>query len=217
MSVYPTKLNSWQDVCRTVEKIGFLPLQECGLLGFSVEGMTESWRWEVNGKDNPWYWRYHIVKSRRVVYGKFFKKHIGFIARDWFADYANIRRDALLSLGAQKILKLFSDDVSLSSFDIKMLSGIGRSRELDQLLCELMMTGHLIISDFDKKASNWPMAVYQLPEAYLGCKVHTDLMPEESLRKLTDQCAGYVPSVKAKKIRAIMANRRDGLEAVKDE
>ncbi len=204
------KIRSWKQLCSAVEEIGFLPLQECGVPGFSVQAWTDPERWNADGAENPWYWRYEIVKSRKVCYGKFFRGHIGFISREWFPEFISIRRTGgPLSAEAAALLEPFSAGGELSSFNLKMLTCINSSRELDRLLIELMMHGRLLISGFEHKKDRhgkkygWPLGVYQTPEAYLGIGPASASVigrPERFIERVLE----YVPEVRPARIEKLI-------------
>jgi len=80
-----------------VEEIGFLPLLDSGINGFSAEEMVdEECRYVVfpdGGWDWPlWKWKGEIITEGGHVYGKFFAGKAGFISRKWWPHFCNYRR-----------------------------------------------------------------------------------------------------------------------------
>ena len=80
-----------------IHEVGFLPLLDSGICGFSAEEVvTDDCRYVVfddGGWDWPlWKWKGPIVSDGGCVYGKFFNKKAGFISREWWPDFCNYRR-----------------------------------------------------------------------------------------------------------------------------
>ena len=80
-----------------IHEVGFLPLLDSGIPGFSAEDVvTDDCRYVIlpdGGWDWPlWKWKGPIVSDGNCVYGKFFNKKAGFISRDWWPDFCNYRR-----------------------------------------------------------------------------------------------------------------------------
>ena len=76
----PARIQSWEELIRWVDEIGFLPLFQNEIDGFSVEENTaDLYWWTGNPDQDPWEWRALIARSGRVAYGKFFGKRAGFI------------------------------------------------------------------------------------------------------------------------------------------
>ena len=70
-----------------IQKIGFLPLLDSGIEGFSAEDIVAEdcgyvtfpeggWDWPL------WKWKGEIVQEMPCMYGKFFNKKAGFISRN---------------------------------------------------------------------------------------------------------------------------------------
>ena len=70
-----------------IQKIGFLPLLDSGIEGFSAEDIVAEdcgyVRLPEGGWDWPlWKWKGEIVQEMPCMYGKFFNKKAGFISRN---------------------------------------------------------------------------------------------------------------------------------------
>ena len=83
-----------------IQEIGFLPLLDSGIKGFSAEEMADDeCRYVVfpdGGWDWPlWKWKGPIVTESPCVYGKFFAQKAGFVSRDWWPDLYNYRRSRM--------------------------------------------------------------------------------------------------------------------------
>jgi len=80
-----------------IQQVGFLPLLDSGIRGFSAEEMVaEDCRYVTfpdGGWDWPlWKWKGPVVTEGNCVYGKFFNKKAGFVSRAWWPDLCNYRR-----------------------------------------------------------------------------------------------------------------------------
>ena len=86
----PARIQSWEELIRWVDEIGFLPLFQNEIVGFSAEENTADLYWCTGDPDqDPWEWRVLIARSDRVAYGNFFGKRAGFISKAWFPHFAN--------------------------------------------------------------------------------------------------------------------------------
>ena len=77
-----------------IQKIGFLPLLDSGIEGFSAEDIVAEdcgyVRLTEGGWDWPlWKWKGEIVQEMPCMYGKFFNKKAGFISQEWWPDFCN--------------------------------------------------------------------------------------------------------------------------------
>lgn len=87
-------VHSADELLAVIEKVGFLPLFETSIPGFSVENMTDAdYWWTGDERYDPWEWRIILTRTGKVAYGKFFGNKAGFISKKWFPYFANYRRD----------------------------------------------------------------------------------------------------------------------------
>ena len=80
-----------------IQEVGFLPLLDSGIAGYSAEAIVDDeCRYVVysdGGWDWPlWKWKGPIVQEGGCVYGKFFAGKAGFVSREWWPDLCNWRR-----------------------------------------------------------------------------------------------------------------------------
>ena len=78
-----------------IQEIGFLPLLDSGISGYSAEEMVaDDCRYVVlpdGGWDWPlWKWKGPIITESDCVYGKFFAGKAGFISREWWPDFLQL-------------------------------------------------------------------------------------------------------------------------------
>ena len=87
------KIKSQQQLCELIDEIGFLPLFEGILPGFSVMELTRDmdW-WSDHPERDPWHWREFIAREGKIAYGKMFRKKSGFVSRECYPRFSNFRR-----------------------------------------------------------------------------------------------------------------------------
>lgn len=87
-------LHSPEELLALIDKVGFMPLFENRIPGFSVENLTDAaYWWTGDEATDPWEWRMLLARTGKVAYGKFFGNKAGFVSRKWFPYFANYRRD----------------------------------------------------------------------------------------------------------------------------
>ncbi len=176
------KVKSREELCDFIVRAGFLPFLNAGAEGFSAEDVIEKRCW-YNPLDetNPWNWRYFVAGDRRIIYGKFFKKKLGFIGRKWFPHFAAVRRDGYDFEGLyragyasqrMKVIMTLLKDGEMSSKEIMRRSGLKKS-VMESALTKLTMKTYIVISGFEEKISKygepygWPLAKYAIAEHVL--------------------------------------------------
>lgn len=71
------------ELLEVIEAVGFLPLFENDIPGFSVENMTDPSYWWCGDQDtDPWEWRIVLTRTGKVAYGKFFGNRAGLFPRN---------------------------------------------------------------------------------------------------------------------------------------
>ena len=225
----PARIQSWEELIRWVDKIGFLPLFKNEVDGFSTEENTaDLYWWTGDQEQDPWEWRALIARSGRVAYGKFFGKKTGFISKAWFPDFANWRRDGydfdsrwddgLATACQKKIMDQFTEADALLSYELKERAGFGKGGEknFEGTVTDLQMSSYLIIRDFRQKLNKkgqpygWPRAEYTTPEALWGAErfaaaYATD--PVQSRAKVFHQIQAHFPAATEERLRAVLGGR----------
>ena len=181
----PGCLRSPEELEAYVERVGFLPLFAGAVPGFSVEEHTAADHWWTGDRYDPWEWRKSLPAGRRLLYGKFFAGKAGYIARDWFPEFANWRRngydfdslyeDELASHRSKKIMDLFRDREELLSPEVRQLAGFASGeKNFEGAITALQMQTYLVVRDFQQRANKrgqpygWPIAIYTMPETIWG-------------------------------------------------
>ena len=206
-----------------IQKVGFLPLLNSGVRGFSAEEtVADDCRYVVfddGGWDWPlWKWKGPVVTEGNCVYGKFFDKKAGFISRDWWPDFYNYRHSQhpLPAEGSieDTILTTLSEHGSLITRELRAACGFDgpkmRSR-FDGYVTRLQMGCYIVTEDFvyptDRHGHEygWGWSLLTTPEALFGRQAcHCDRTPEESYRRLTDHFRDLLPQATDKQIKKLI-------------
>ena len=102
------KIYSASGLMELIGEIGFLPLLDSGIDGFSADAIVDEdcdyVKFPDGGWDWPlWKWKGSIVNDMPCMYGKFFNKKAGFISGDWWQDFCNYRRSKMPRPGSNTI------------------------------------------------------------------------------------------------------------------
>lgn len=219
-------LRSPEDVRETVQRLGFLPFFRNEIPGFSIEEHTPPALWftEIPG---PWEWKGELARDKDLIYGKFFRGRAGFLRRDWFAVFANYRRDGydfdarfddgLASLRDKSLYDVAAERGSLSSKELKVLAGYGKGGEkgFDGRVTRLQMQTYLLISDFvyalDRygREYGWGIACYATPEHRFGEGWLAEAYREDPARskeRVYAHLQGLFPEASEKQLRRLLGD-----------
>ena len=216
----PRCLHLVEDLKMKILELGFLPLFQNEVSGFSVEEMTapEGWFSDDNLHD-PWYWRTVISREHEIAYGKFFGNRAGFISREWLPYFVNYRRDGYdfdalwddeKAPRRQKlIMDLFTEDIEMYSFEVKQRAGFRKDGEknFEGTITALQMELYLCVCDFRRRKNKlgkeygWDVAVYSTPEHIFGYEHVTSAYREEpavSFERILKQVRKNYPEAEEK-------------------
>ena len=222
----PGQLRTPEELEARVEELGFLPLFENEVKGFSVEEHTDpaDW-WTDHEARDPWSWRDQLARRGRVAYGKFFGGRAGFVSLDWFPRFVNARRDgydfdALWEEGKAKakmkrIMDLFPGRDELFSNEVRRLAGFGSEGEhgFEGTITALQMLTYLVVRDFRSRLNKagqpygWHIAVLCTPEARWGYDAVTSAYAEEpadSREAIIQHLRSCLPEAGEKALRRLM-------------
>ena len=93
-----------EDVARLVDELGFLPFFHNPVEGFSLEEMLPPEFWFPDEGEGIWEWKGPVIARAGCAYGKFFRGKACYISREWFGDFANLRRGRALTPDEEWIL-----------------------------------------------------------------------------------------------------------------
>ncbi len=186
----------------------FLPFFNNDITGWSVEEKTPAsfWFTDVPG---PWEWKGPIAREGNYLYGKFFKKRAGWVSRDVFGKFSQIRR----ALPPPKTPKTAVREAWLLSYirevgaiitpDLKepWAAEFGTTAGLESALASLQMRTDIVIVDFDYRRDRygnpygWGLARYMTPESFIGedFLAEGSLSEEASLEELTVNLSKKLP------------------------
>lgn len=169
-----------------IQQVGFLPLLDSGIRGFSAEDVvTDDCRYVVfpdGGWDWPmWKWKGQIVTEGNCVYGKFFAGKAGYISREWWPDFFNYRRSKhpVPEEGSieDTILLTLREQGSLITRQLRAACGFTGPKmrsKFDGYVTRLQMGCYIVTEDFvyptDKhgKEYGWGWSLLNTPEQLLG-------------------------------------------------
>lgn len=197
------EIHSCAELMDYIQQVGFLPLLDSGIWGYSAEDVVdEDCRYVVfddGGWDWPlWKWKGPIVTEGNCVYGKFFAGKAGFVSREWWPDLCNYRRSQhpAPQEGSieEAILFTLSEQGSLITRELRAACGFTgpkmRSR-FDGYITRLQMACRIITEDFvypqDRhgREYGWGWSLLTIPEQLLGREAcQCPRTPQESFDRL---------------------------------
>ena len=200
-----------------IREVGFLPLLDGGVRGFSAEEVvTDDCRYVVfpdGGWDWPlWKWKGPVVTDGSCVYGKFFAGKAGFISCDWWPDFCNYRRSKHPVPAEGSIDETVQGP--LITRELRAACGFNgpkmRSR-FDGYVTRLQMGCYIVTQDFvyptDKhgREYGWGWSLLTTPEALLGRESCTSPhTPQESYDLLANHFRKLLPEATDKQIQKLL-------------
>lgn len=217
------KIYNAPQMMELIQQIGFLPLLDSGIDGFSAEDIVDEDCRYINfpegGWDWPlWKWKGQIVTDSPCVYGKFFNKKAGFISREWWPDFCNYRRSKNPRPDYESIesaiLDVLKNSGSMITRELRAACGFTgpkmRSR-FDSYITRLQMATYIVTEDFvyplDKhnREYGWGWALLNTPEDLFGKSAcECDCSPEESYERIKEHLHQLLPDANEKQIEKLM-------------
>ncbi len=214
-----TEIHSCPELMAYIQEVGFLPLLDSGIVGYSAEDVVdEDNRYVVyadGGWDWPlWKWKGPIVQEGNCVYGKFFASKAGFISRKWWPDFCNYRRTKHPAPAEgsieEAILLTLAEHGSLITRELRAIcgfTGAGMRSKFDGYITRLQMACRIITEDFiypqDKhgREYGWGWSLLTTPEQLLGQNGSlTERSPEESYNRIHSHLQHILPTATEKQI-----------------
>ena len=217
------RISSVAEAMELINDIGFLPLLDSGIYGYSAEEIADEdcryvtfpdggWDWPL------WKWKGQIVTEMPCMYGKFFNKKAGFISRKWWADFCNYRRSKYPSPSDDSIEGVILDTLRVSGSLITRqlraacgFNGKGMRSKFDGYITRLEMATYIVTEDFvyprDKhnREYGWGWSLLNTPEALYGREAcHSDCSPEESFQRIMNQFKTFLPEATEQQIRRLI-------------
>ena len=218
----PKCIQSCKKLAHYIEEVVFLPLFRNAVNGFSVEeNVAPSAWWTDDEARDPWIWRMKLAASEEFAYGKFFGGCAGFVSKEWFPGFANIRRngydfDARADEGlANKreidTMRLFENSSPLTAGEIRNKAYL--TKALDATLLQLQKQTYIVIAGFVQKVNKrgelygWHMSIYQTPESKWGYDFVTSAYREnicDSAERIISHVLSHWPSASEKQVRNLV-------------
>ena len=219
----PILIHSCPELIEVIQQMGFLPLLDSGIRGYSAEEMADedcryvvfsdgSWDWPL------WKWKGPVVTDGNCVYGKFFAGKAGFVSREWWPDLCNYRRSRYPAPQEgsieEAILLTLQEHESLITRELRAACGFTgpkmRSR-FDGYITRLQMACRIITEDFvyprDKhdRPYGWGWALLTTPESLLGHDACIcSRSPEESRQRIEAHLRSLLPHATEKQLAKII-------------
>ena len=210
--MFPNDIHSGAQLAALIQQIGFLPLLDSGIRGFSAEALVaDDCRYVVfpdGGWDWPlWKWKGPIVAGGGCAYGKFFDKKAGFVSLDWWPDLCNYRRSRYGEPAEgsieEAILLTLREHGSLITRELRAACGFTgpkmRSR-FDAYVTRLQMACYIVTEDFvyptDRHGHEygWGWSLLTTPEQLYGAAAcRCERSPEASLERMMAHVARLLP------------------------
>lgn len=209
-----------------IQQVGFLPLLESGIDGFSAEAVVDDdcgyvvfpdggWDWPL------WKWKGQIITESPCIYGKFFAGKAGFISRQWWSDFCNYRRSKRPAPEEgsieETILYTLQEQGSMITRELRAACGFTgpkmRSR-FDGYITHLQMDCRIVTEDFvypqDKhgKEYGWGWSLLTTPELLYGREAcQCSRTPEESYTLLFQHLRQLLPEATDQQIARLLRER----------
>jgi len=213
------EIHSCQELMEYIQQVGFLPLLESGIRGYSAEAVVdEDCRYVVfddGGWDWPlWKWKGPIVQDGSCVYGKFFASKAGFVSCAWWPDLCNYRRSLhpAPEEGSieEAILLTLQEHGSLITRELRAACGFTgpkmRSR-FDSYVTRLQMACRIVTEDFvyprdrHNRKYGWGWSLLTTPEQLYGREAcQCERTPQESFDRMCAHFRALLPEATDKQI-----------------
>ena len=202
-----------------IEHLGFLPLLESGIAGFSADAMVApecryhllddgGWDWPL------WNWKGPMVIDGHFAYGKFFDGKAGFVTMEWWPDLCNWRRSRHPEPSEDSvegtILEILRVNGSLITRELRAACGFAGPKmrsKFDSYVTRLQMACRIVTEDFvypvDKHGNRygWGWSLLTTPERLYGRDACLcDRTPEESRERIMAHLGRLLPKADEKQI-----------------
>ena len=213
------EIHNSAELIEFINHIGFLPLLDSGINGFSAEEIVdEDCRYVVfpdGGWDWPlWKWKGEIITDGGHVYGKFFAGKAGFISREWWPDLCNYRRSKHHAPAEgsieETILLILAEHGSLITRELRALCGFDGPKmrsKFDGYVTRLQMATRIVTEDFvypqDRHGNEygWGWSLLTTPEQLYGYDAcRCECSADESLGRILQHLHRICPNATEKQI-----------------
>lgn len=217
------RIGSCSELIDCIQQVGFLPLLESDIYGFSAEAMVEDdCRYVVfpdGGWDWPlWKWKGQVVAEGNTVYGKFFAGKAGFVSREWWPDLCNYRRAVHPAPEEgtieDAILETLREHGSMITRELRAACGFTgpkmRSR-FDSYVTRLQMACRIVTEDFvypvdrHNREYGWGWALLTTPEQlYSRDFCQCERSPEDSFERMVGHMRKMLPDADERQLKKML-------------
>ena len=217
------EIHTCPELMELIQEVGFLPLLDSGITGYSAEDVVdEECRYVVfddGGWDWPlWKWKGPIVQEGGCVYGKFFAGKAGFVSREWWPDLCNWRRskfpEPVEGSIEEAIVLTLAEHESLITRELRAACGFTGPKmrsKFDGYITRLQMATRIVTEDFvyprDKhgREYGWGWSLLTTPELLFGREAcQCKRTPEESYQRILNHLCQLLPKATEKQIRKLI-------------
>lgn len=217
------EIHTPSDLMRLISEVGFLPLLDSGIKGFSADEIGgEECRYIVypdGGWDWPlWKWKGPVVIDMPCVYGKFFNRKAGFISMEWWPHFINWRRHIFPAPEPdsieEMILLTLREAGSLITRELRAECGFTGPKmrsKFDAYITRLEMACRIVTEDFvyprDRHGNpyGWGWSLLTTPERLYGQEAcRADCSPEKSLDLIMQHLREQLPSATDRQLRKLI-------------
>lgn len=207
----------------TIDRLGFLPLFDSTVAGFSADSMVApecryrllddgGWEWPL------WQWKGPAVTEGHYAYGKFFDGKAGFVSGEWWPDFCNWRRHIYPQPDDDSIegtiLEILHVNGSMITRELRAACGFTGSKmrgRFDSYVSRLQAACRIVTEDFvyphDKHGQpyGWGWALLTTPEKLFGHEAcHSIHTPEESHDRILAHLRSVLPQADEKRLRRMI-------------
>lgn len=217
------ELHSCAELMECVQAVGFLPLLDSGVAGYSAEGLMAeecryvefddgSWKWPL------WQWKGPAVTEGDCVYGKFFAGKAGFVSRRWWPHLCNWRRSQTPEPKTDSIedviLCVLREQGSMITRDLRKACGFTGSNmrsRFDGYITRLQMSCRIVTENFvyprDRHGREYGFgwALLTTPELLLGADaMRCGNTPSESYSLMCRHLQSLLPHASPRQIEKLI-------------
>lgn len=211
------EIHNSQELMELIDAVGFLPLLNLGIDGWSAEDVADEdcgyvvlpdggWEWPL------WEWKGGIIRETGCAYGKFIDRKATFISKAWWPDFCNWRRSRqpypAENSVERMILETLREGGSMITRNLRRACGFTGTKmrgKFDAFVSRLQMQGYIVTEDFvyphDRhgRPYGWGWSLLTTPEALFGKDTcHPERTPAESRERMLAQLRRILPDVDGK-------------------
>ena len=211
------------DLIGLIQEIGFLPLLDSGIEGYSAEELADEECRYVHFPDGGWdwllwKWKGPVITESPCVYGKFFDKKAGFVSRAWWPDFYNYRRsqssvpeEGTIEDAILQTLRLHGSLITRQLRSACGFTGVRERSRFDAYVTRLQMGCHIVTEDFvyprdrHNNEYGWGWSLLTTPEELFGRDACVcDRTPEESYQRISAHLRQLLPEATDRQIQRLL-------------